>query len=521
MRVGGYVRLSRDEDRESYSSILSQKRIIQEYAMEKNWTILKYYEDDNHTGYSFDRPGFNELKRDLEEDVIDVVIAKDLSRIGRHNAQTLLFLDYIRKLDKRLILPGEGKGYDTLEDESDLLGITTWYNEMYVKDISRKIKGSMRSKQKEGKMLIREAFGYKKSPRDKHALVVDPVAASIVQLIFRLYIKGWGYRKIADYLNQEDYPTPSQYVRNHKDPIKCAVPVAESWNSVHVQRIIKNDIYMGTLRLAKTEKKTIKGKSGKNPEEKQYIFEDNHPAIIAKEEFEEARRINENRRQNKDKGAAAMENIFSGLLYCKDCGSYMIAYQKKVRKISYICGSYHKHGAAACQRHTVREEVLMQILRMVYEKLIQGAAPEYIPEETFPSECSKEALMRQYSEEKKDAKAKLRMLIELKLTEMKADKEGTVRDHILGSIAGLEQELERKLLYLDRRLGELENEFTEGFETQSKAHGTDEFLQNIYLEKADVLQLVEKIWVDRDGNPTIFLRASIEPIWCQIREDAN
>ncbi|MDF2523825.1 MAG: site-specific recombinase, invertase Pin-like protein, partial [Clostridiales bacterium] len=195
MRVVGYVRLSRDEDKDSYSSILSQKSIIAEYALQHNWTIAKYYEDDNCSGYSFDRPAFNELMKELERGNIDIVIAKDLSRIGRHNAYTLLFLDKIKLLNKRLILPKEGSGYDTSEDESDLLGITTWYNEMYVKDISRKIKGSIRAKQKEGRMIIKEAFGYKRSQADKHKLEVDPEAAEIVRMIYKHYLSGIGYRK--------------------------------------------------------------------------------------------------------------------------------------------------------------------------------------------------------------------------------------------------------------------------------------------------------------------------------------
>jgi DNA invertase Pin-like site-specific DNA recombinase len=126
MRVGGYVRLSRDEDKESYSSILTQKSIIEEFAKQNQWTVGRYYEDDNCSGYSFDRPGFNALLRDLENNRIDVVIAKDLSRIGRHNAYTLLFIDNIIRLGKRLVLPKEGEGYDTGRDESDLLGIKTW-----------------------------------------------------------------------------------------------------------------------------------------------------------------------------------------------------------------------------------------------------------------------------------------------------------------------------------------------------------------------------------------------------------
>lgn len=523
MRVGGYVRLSRDEDRESYSSILSQKKIIEEYAKENNWTIVKYYEDDNHTGYSFDRPAFNELKKDLEADAIDIVIAKDLSRIGRHNASTLLFLDYIRTLDKRLILPGEGRGYDTEAEENDLLGITTWYNEMYIKDISRKIKGSMKAKQKEGKMIIKEVFGYKKSAEDKHVLEIDPIAADMVQKIFHLYVSGWGYRKIAEYLNQKGFPTPSRYAEERKMPKQCHASVAEAWGSVHVQRIIKNDIYTGTLRLAKTEKKTIKGKSAKTPLEKQFIFENNHPPIITKEEFSEAQQINDNRRQNQDRGAAALGNLFSGLLYCTDCGSYMIAYQKKGKAKCYICGNYHKHGAAACQRHAVTEALLTEAVCRVYRRAVQSVCLDGIldKEDDRRNTSSNEMLLHSYRQQQKEAKTKLENLIRLKLAEMKSNQGLELEALMQDSLGAVEADLKKKLLFLQGRIKELESELSEGTEEESGQDNEKEALLNICLQKEDIQQLIQKILIDKEGNPTIYLRTSLESIGYHIREDVN
>ena len=149
--ISAYARLSRDEDKENYSSIEEQIRMIKEYAEAKGWYIAdkNIYIDDNVSGYTFNRPGFRKMLEDLDEDVIDVVIAKDLSRIGRNNGKVLTLIDDFKKANKNLILVSERGGvYDVQNDRDDTIGITTWYNERYVKDISRKTRSNMLSKQK-------------------------------------------------------------------------------------------------------------------------------------------------------------------------------------------------------------------------------------------------------------------------------------------------------------------------------------------------------------------------------------
>jgi DNA invertase Pin-like site-specific DNA recombinase len=132
------------------------------------WEIVAFYEDDNVSGYTFERDGFLELLGALENDKIDVIIAKDLSRIGRHNSKTLLFIEKVKELGKRLILIDEGSGgYDTDKDDDDIIGIKTWYNERYVKDISKKIRSNIKTLQNKGAFLVETKYGYKKDPRIK------------------------------------------------------------------------------------------------------------------------------------------------------------------------------------------------------------------------------------------------------------------------------------------------------------------------------------------------------------------
>lgn len=526
MRVVGYVRLSRDEDKESYSSILSQKSIIEEYATSHNWVILKYYEDDNWSGYSFDRPAFNMLIKDFESNCIDVVIAKDLSRIGRHNAYTLLFIDKIKMLNKRLILPKEGKGYDTVEDESDLLGITTWYNEMYVKDISRKIKSSMKAKQKEGLMVIRETFGYKRSTGDKHKLEIDPEPAEIVRKIFKHYLSGIGYRKIADLLNQEGYPTPSQYNICKAGGASMASKVSLLWNPVHVQRILKNDIYIGTLCLGKTEKKTIKGKSYKQPKENQYIFINNHPAIVSQELFEEAQLAAQGRKNNHSKGAASLDNLFSGMIYCQDCGSYMVTYKKKGKPKSYICGNYHRHGNKSCSRHTIQEEFLKasikEFLKVLGEIYSEEISSIHIDATTDFYEDD-ELLHKRLLKEQRQCKRQLKLLIMQKINEMNKENYILYQSIIDDNYSELENNIKGRLLYLEKKVKELE---VKSMQAKDPAQDSplkilNEIINNPKMEKRYMETLIDKISVDSHGSPTIYMKSNFQALCYHNREDVN
>jgi site-specific DNA recombinase len=522
MRVAGYARLSRDEDKESYSSILAQRRIIEECARQYGWTIDCYFEDDNCSGYTFDRPGMRELIRALESDLIDVVIAKDLSRIGRHNAYTLLFIDQIKTLGKRLILPMEGRGYDSMKDEGDLLGITTWYNEMYVKDISRKIKGSIKAKQKEGRMIIKNVFGYEISKADKHKLVIDAEAALIVEKIFKLYLSGIGYRKIAELLNQEGYPTPSKYklYKSKNGSQNCRI--TDTWNALQVQRILKNDIYTGTLRLGKTEKKYIKGRSISQPLENQFIFKNNHPAIITMEQFEAAQQIAQSRRKNHSKGAASLNHIFSGLIYCRDCGSSMIAYERKGKSKSYICGSYHRFGKKACTRHTVSENLLKQAI-MEY---IIAAAPVMLKEaegikldlrdnETIRNE----QLLGRLKSEREQTKAQLKQLIMRRITELSRESKCSFDMLMQESFEELEKELKHKLQYLDSEIYELSRVINQPQEEPK--HRLYEFLKEPKIEKPYLEVLIDKILIDSRGTPTIYMKADFLTLCVHNREAVN
>lgn len=206
MRVWLYARLSNDDDREM-NSLLNQREICQTFAEQHGYIIVGQSFDDNISGMSFDRRGLDELTAAVDADMIDAVIVKDLSRLGRHRTQTALFIDYLREHQVRVISATEG--VDTFRDEDDLIiGVRGLMNDYYAKDIGKKIRAGYRQKQKDG-IVITPPFGYWKD-RNTWQIKVDTEAAVTVQLIYSLYLQGCGQKEIARRLNAAGRKTPAQ-----------------------------------------------------------------------------------------------------------------------------------------------------------------------------------------------------------------------------------------------------------------------------------------------------------------------
>ena len=377
MTVVGYCRLSRDEDKENYSSIEEQKRIIKEYASSRNWIIedKDFYIDDNVSGYTFNRPEFTKMIEKVKGGKIDVVIAKDLSRIGRNNGKVLVLIDEFKNMQKNLILVSEmGGTYDVLNDRDDTIGITTWFNERYVKDCSRKTRDHMYSKQKTGRLVMGNYYGYVKDKEDVTKLYVDEEIRPVIKLIYKLYVEdGLGRKKICDILNSEyNYPTPSVYYRQkHLERGRIYKhSVQELWSTDMVKNILENDVYCGNLRVHKKQTISIRGKAVKLPEEEHFIFENHHEAIISKEMFELAQELKVAR--IKCKSTKTKRNyLFGGMCTCGDCGAGVSGtFIRRKQEKGYECTDYRRYGLARCKIHEISEKDMIIHLKE-YLKLLR------------------------------------------------------------------------------------------------------------------------------------------------------
>lgn len=353
--VAIYCRLSRDENNENLDSLETQVQICRTYVQENRLgEICKTYIDDNVSGTTFERRGLNELIRDIENNSIDLVVTKDLSRLGRNNAKTLLFLDFLEGQGVRLIAIGDN--YDTLRDEDDIIGIKTWYNERYTKDISKKIRASLYEKMRKGEHIGKAPYGYKKI-EGENRLIVDENIRPIIQEIFTLYIEGLGYRKIAEIMESKKYLCPSAYRRQ----LNCA----SGWEAYHIKRIIENREYCGDTVQGVKERVSYKNKRvRKKPAEKWVVTENTHEAIITRKIWELANRIRQERGRGKGRHKKELYP-FSGLLACGGCGSSMVARKEKNKPLTYICSRYMKFGTKerGCRSHSLRAGYLTEVIK--------------------------------------------------------------------------------------------------------------------------------------------------------------
>jgi site-specific DNA recombinase len=525
MNVVGYIRLSRDEDRENYSSINTQQDIINEYASKRNWIIKKMYIDDNFSGYTFNRPAFSEMIKELDNGNIDVIIAKDLSRIGRNNGQVLVLIDRLREMEKRLILVNEGtNGYDILDDSDDILGIKTWYNEMYIKDISRKIRANMSLKQRKGELIMGNYYGYKKMKNnDKFALIPDEEVRPIIELIYNSYVNGLGYKKICDILSEKEYPTPSEYLqKKHEDKGRVFNnAVTNIWQTHMIQRIIKDDIYIGILRTRKKHSKFIKGKQERVPIDEQYVFENHHEPMISKDLFNLAQQINHKKKSMNYRGSSKYNYIFSGFVVCGDCG--FAAGGKNIKKRpnvvrGYECLMYQKYGLKYCSSHSISEEKLL----FYFKEFLKDVKEEYCSYlQNLNLMEKKKDVNKNLNEAIKNLNIlndELKLLYSLKIKDILKEPNIEYRQIIEKNYEGLENEKKKQISVLTKRIKELQKISSNDIEKNvNTAIEVFDDIINCEIPSRKMLEMIlEKIIIYKDRTVEFKLLVSIDKLTYNI-----
>ncbi len=509
--IDGYVRLSRDDNKRNYSSIENQKKIIQQYAEGNNMIIRHIYEDDGISGYSFNRPDFQKMMASL--DTINVIVAKDLSRIGRHNAKVLLFLEEMEEMGKRVILIDDN--YDSFYSDDDIIGIKTWDNERHVKNTSRKVKRIKRMEQESGTLVTQTPFGYTRHPLNKQMILIDEEAAAILNLEKEIYLDGNGIRKTAEILSERGVPTPSMIDKERHESLGLVYnkQVAYQWSFGMVKDTLFNDYNNGILRTHKRERVTINGKDKKVPKENQYVFPNHHPKIFDDDTMKLLNEVKDSRHHSQYRGQRAHVNLFSGCLYCKDCGWKLTAINRPNRGKYYVCGTYNKKGKQFCQHaHLVTEETLMDALvkylvlcRDSLADIIQNFDLSKLKIETYTPADSKQRL----EAELEKVKEELKVLITQKVKEITANP--SMNEIITETYAALQSDKMERISAIEKTLQDLTKEphipsTTIKPSLQTALDILNEVLEKKELSRKDIEVLVEKIIVDKDGNIDIYLK---------------
>ena len=353
-----YPRLSHEDELQGESnSISNQKRILETYAKQNGFSNLRWYTDDGYSGANFQRPGFQAMLADIEAGKVGTVIVKDMSRLGRNYLQVGMYTEMIFP-QKGVRFIAINDGVDSAQGENDFAPLRNIFNEWLVRDTSKKIKAVKRSKGMSGKPITsKPVYGYLMDEEEN--FIIDEEAAPVVRQIYSLCLAGNGPTKIARMLTEQQIPTPGTLEYRRTGSTRRYHPGYEcKWATNTVAHILENREYTGCLVNFKTDKVSYKLKhSVENPPEKQAIFENHHEPVIDRETWE---RVQELRKQSKRPNRYDEVGLFSGILFCADCGSvmYQQRYQTDKRKQDcYICGSYKKR-TADCTAHFIRTELL-------------------------------------------------------------------------------------------------------------------------------------------------------------------
>ncbi len=370
-----YCRLSQEDANEGDSnSITNQKDILLRYAKEHRFPNPTFFVDDGYSGTNYDRPGFQQMLSEIEAGKVVVVLTKDLSRLGRNSSLTGLYINFtFPKYSVRYIAINDH--FDTIDPNStdnDVAGIKNWFNEFFAKDTSRKIRAVQKAKGERGVPLTTNVpFGYRKDPEDRTKWIVDEAAALVVKRIFKLCMEGRGPMQIAKLLQAEKVLNPTSYKR--REGIKSPSPETADpyhWNTNTVVHILERREDTGCTVNFKTYTNSIWDKKQREtPIEKQAVFYNTHPAIIEQEVFDKVQEIRQQRHRRTKTGKSS---LFSGMVYCADCGAkmrYCTTNYFEKRQDHFVCANY-RSNTGSCSAHFIRAVVLEELVWMHMKAVI-------------------------------------------------------------------------------------------------------------------------------------------------------
>ena len=376
-----YCRLSQEDARMGESlSIENQKSMLLQYCKEHHFPNPLFFVDDGYSGTTYERPGFQKMLDEIEAGKVGVVLTKDLSRLGRNSALTGLYTNFtFPQNGVRYIAINDN--YDTADPNSinnDFAGIKNWFNEFYARDTSRKIRAVQKAKGERGVPLtVNVPYGYVKDPEDKRKWLVDEEAAAVVRRIFEMCMEGRGPQQIANQLKADKVLTPTAYKKRKGMKTPQAAPENPyGWCDSSVVNILERREYTGCTVNFKTYSNSIWDKKQReNPVEKQAIFENTHEAIISDDVFKRVQEIRQHRHRKTRSGRSSM---FSGLVFCSDCGEklYYGATNNYRTEGAFFDCSLHWKYKEKCPTHYIRESILERMV-LKHMQLVTGYILRY------------------------------------------------------------------------------------------------------------------------------------------------
>ena len=419
-----YARLSKDDDLVGDSnSIVHQKEILAKYAKEHGFTNIEFYVDDGFSGTNFNRPDFQRMMADAEEGKISTVIVKDMSRFGRDYIMVGYYTEiYFSNLDIRFIAINDNVD-SNIQTENDLTPFKNVFNGWYARDTSKKIRAVFKAKSNSGKHLTTNPpFGYKKDPNDKDKWIIDEEAAATVRRIFQMYVDSYRISEIGHKLTEEKVETPMLYYLNRGIKTNARSEYPEIWDSMSIKYILDQTAYAGHTVNFQTAVKSYKTKKQiRLPKEDWIIYRNTQEPIIDEKTFETVQQM---RKVKRARTKYNEPNMFSGLLYCSDCGNHLtiqrVARNRKMDNFS--CATYRKKKKGLCSCHRILvsdlETIVKEDLQKVYEYVFlheKEFTDEYLSgskKETDKFQAKTKAELKRLSERQEEIGRIIRKLYE-------------------------------------------------------------------------------------------------------------
>lgn len=507
-RAALYIRLSKEDENEGPSeSVTNQKSLLEGFVKEQRIAVYNTYIDDGWSGTSFDRPAFGRMIADIEEKKVNMVITKDLSRLGRDYIMTGHYMERYFP-EKRVRYISLLDGIDTGVDSSanDITPFRAIMNDMYAKDISKKIKSVKRDKQRKGQFIGGKAlYGYKLHPTEKNTIIIDGCAAENVRRIFNMALSGMSCRQIAAQLNEDKIPPPAVYAGLTAGKTG---PYSGLWSSERISEMLQNETYIGNMVQGRSVKISYKSKKCiKQPKKDWIVVENTHEPIIDAETFCKVQQMINSRRHTRNR---TYDFLLKGMIFCRECGCPLAVLNRKNAAgedvLYFVCRTYQRFTkAGVCSCHTIKADTVTcaVIIDKVREVCLRYLAADVLLPPALEAAETVENPQR-YAAEIMSLRAKLDNLTS-NLDRIYTDRlSGLLSDTDFERIYRRTKEersaLEEKLCVLERERRDCKDC------TEEAKMLVREFIDSAYASREVLVSLIERVELTEDKNIIIKFR---------------
>ena len=505
--VALYIRLSKEDESEGPSqSVTNQQSLLDDFVKKHRLSVYDTYIDDGFSGTNFDRPAFQRMIADIEAKKVNMVITKDLSRLGRDYIMTGHYMErYFPEKRVRYISLLDGIDTGIESSANDITPFRAIMNDMYAKDISKKIKSVKRDKQRKGQFIGgKPMYGYKMHSTEKNKIVIDEEVAPIVRRIFAMALDGMSCRKIAATLNEEGIPTPATYANL---PVGNPGPYTGLWSSERISDMLQNETYIGNMVQGRMVKVNYKSKKClRQPREKWVIVENTHEPLVDRDTFQKVRLLVESRKHTRSR---TYDFLLKGLIFCHECGYPLATLNRKnaagEERLFFVCRTYQRFTkAGVCTCHSIKEQTVTEAVLAKVREVCQAYlnADELLPMAQKAVEAARAA---------DSTEAEIQSL-RGKIDTMTVNLDRMYMDKLSGILG--EDDFQRIYLKVKADRSKLEGQLKElEKKKESPAKAEDEakalvqrFLDSAYASRELLVSLIERIELSEDKQLYIKFR---------------